>query len=327
MPQISSNELSVLYGTRRVTKVDLERAVSLTKSSIKNRGFAKVDKALTDILNMCPDYGINSRKNKAGSWQDLLLNMDVSTLRAIRVWLRKFTLEVATTQNFKEVHIKQDIDSVVSDFKKSSLQLYEEGYIKVNPELKFKREAYVIASTRLVPLLRNIGGSYNVDEHLVEIYFPNASFTKEHFKPFLFHELCHAYFQTFGEGSFFSRYPHIVEGTTDVMCLELLACSHEEDRILTNKKASYYGYVQIVKLLCSKSNGSVREEHFVWATADKRWLTKLQTNLNKLYAKDLKTKDVLTCIEKKLSKLPDIFTHDYSKTSLQVLEELKIKLT
>lgn len=327
MKQISPHDLSSLYGLRRVLKEDVEHAVTLTKASIKSKGFAKVDKALSDILNMCPDYGVNSRKNKAGSWQKLLLNMDVPTLKAIRMWLRKFTIEVATSQNFKEIHIKQDIESVVSDFKKSSLQLYSERYIKVNPEHKFKREAFVMATVRLASLLRNIGGSYNISEHLVEIHYPNSSFTKEDFKPFLYHELCHAYLQTYGEGSFFSKYPHIVEGTTDIMCHKLLTVSHNESGILTNKKGSYYGYVQIVKLLCSKSNGLIKEEHFAWAVADKRWLNKLEMRLNSLYAKDLRTKSVLTYIEKKLSKRPDTFCIDYSKISLEVLAELNKKLT
>lgn len=327
MSQINPDELSVLYGTRRVNKVDVERAVSLTKSLVDNKDFVRVDKALSDILNMCPDYGINSRKNKATSWQNLLLNIDISTLRAIRMWLRKFTLEVAISQNFKEIHLKQDISGIVLNFKKSSLQLYKQGYIKVNPEVKFKREAYIVVSTRLVPLLRHIGGSYNVDDHLVELYYPSFSDSKEFFEPFLFHELCHAYFQTFGESSFFHKFPHIVEGTTDLMCFKLLACIHEEDRILTHEEGSYYGYVQIIKLLCSKSKGSIKEEHFVWAAADSRWLKKLQISLNNLYAKDLKTRDVLTCIEKKLSKRPDIFTHDYSEISLQVLAQLRKELT
>lgn len=324
MADISTSQLRDIYSTHRTTLSDVGHVQDLVKSLIKRNEFTRVDESLSNILNMKPDYGINSMKNRAGSWQNLLKNVDVHTLNCLRLWLREFSIEYANAGNFKEIYLKGDVDDIFSKFKSASLSLHREGYIRVDPKVRFEKEVPIIVSARLGPLLRRVGASYNVDDRLIEISYPRVDTSEV----LLFHELCHAYLQSFSTGSFYNKYPKLVEGATELMTLKMLAHHHRKGSHKIPRTDAYYGYSEIIKLLCKRSNRSVTEEDFVWATADKRWLKRLQVKLNMLYAETLNTKDVLTWVHNKLSKRhSSIFSDDYSEMSLEVLAELKTKLT
>ncbi len=312
------------YAISRPTVDDVSKTKELTKVLLKSNGVYRINNSLNNILNVKPDYGINSLKNKAGSWVDLLMNIDTKTLYKIRKWLRDFTVEVANSGNFKEVHFKGDTDLMVANFKSASIKLHEEGYLRVSPKVRFKAHRPIIMGARLTPLLRDVGASYNIANKAIELNYPYYRVDEE----LIFHELCHAYLQSFVEGSFFNKFPSIVEGTTELMTLRLLSISRNE----TLKKSiprthTYFARTEIVKLLCNRSKGKIIEEDFVWATYDRRWLKKLQTKLNNCYGNVLGTKDVLKYIEKELKyKKHNIFNDDFSNLSLKVLADLKVKL-
>jgi hypothetical protein len=308
--QLTHQELKTKLGSYKFIKSDLPEIAKLCKKIEDTNDQNRVNSNFKLIFDKYSNYPLFFKKGPNRTWFEFIKSADLQTLSLIAKWLRDFSLNEANKEQFIKDNFPIDFDVVFEEFKLKAKQLYQDGTLKLNPQPKLGRPIPIVIANALYPTLRAVVGSFNSDSGCIFIsYYSRSAYGGSSIYGTLIHEMVHAYLQSRTRISLSHNYPIIREGVTEVLTMKILKPKESVEHRKGKSETAYGFYTQLIQLLCHESGGLVKEEHFFWAAADTRHLKKLKLNLNKLYSKNLRCKDVLSSLNQRFKELPHVSTN------------------